>query len=218
MKKIKNKISILVLSVLLFSVQQAYAQSFFSRVTTRTGPHKNEPTVITSDSMDFDITKNVAVFTGNVQVDDANMRILCHKMIVQFEGKAKGINALATGKKESDKSDKKDKSSTDKKDKSEGGGTKVKEIVCIKNVIIIRKLYDEDDKKEGEQKAVAGHAVYDVKTGKITLTENPALIRGEDTLRGEVITYWVDSERVNVRSGKRTASELKIRARSRGDK
>ena len=212
MKKLKNRISILVVLLLLFSIQETFAQSFFSRVTTRTGPNKNEPTVITSDSMDFDITKNVAVFTGNVQVDDANMRILCHKMIVQFEGNAKDINALASGKKESDKNNKV------KKDKPEGG-SKVKEIICIKNVIIIRKLYDEDDKKEGEQKAVAGHAVYDVKTGKITLTENPALIRGSDTLRGEVITYWVDSERVNVRSGKRSSSELKIRAhQSKGDK
>jgi lipopolysaccharide transport protein LptA len=103
----------------------------------------------------------------------------------------------------------KKKTETGKKSES---STKVKEIECIKNVIIIRKLYDEKEKSQGEQKAIAGHAVYDVKTGKITLSDNPSLVRGSDTLRGEVIVYWVDSERVSVRSGRKNTSELKIRS------
>ena len=91
----------------------------------------------------------------------------------------------------------------------------VKEIECIKNVIIIRKLYNEKEKKDGEQKAIAGHAIYDVESGKITLTENPALVRDQDTLRGEVIVYWVDSERVSVRSGNKNKGELKIRSKQK---
>jgi len=191
-------------AVILFAVSVAdlNAQSFFSKYTTKSNKDSNEPTVITSDSMDFDITKNVAVFTGNVQVDDANMRILCHKMIIRFEGKAGDIKNLGGADNKKTKID----------DKKEDSTTKVKEIECIKNVIIIRKLYDEKEKKEGEQKAIAGHAIYDVKTGKITLSENPALIRGGDTVRGEVIIYYIHSERVSVRSGKKNASELKIRS------
>jgi lipopolysaccharide export system protein LptA len=91
------------ISVLVLNLN---AQSFFDRVTTKSGDKKKEPTVITSDSMDFDITKNVAVFTGNVQVDDANMRILCHKMIIRFEGQAKDIKSIAgedTKKKKKDR-------------------------------------------------------------------------------------------------------------------
>lgn len=207
MKRAKQ-IFLLITALLFISALDVDAQSFFDRVTARDKSKKAVPTVITSDAMDFDITKNIAVFTGNVQVDDANMRILCHKMIVRFEGEIKSIDDLTGDKKDSTKNGKKDS----KKDKKNGGG-KVKDITCIKNVIIIRKLYSVDDKeKAGEQKAIAGHAVYDVKTGKITLTDNPALIRGEDTLRGETIIYWVDSERVSVRGGKRNSSELKIRS------
>ena len=189
------------------------AQSFFSRATSKQGPKKDVPTVITSDSMDFDITKNVAVFTGNVQVDDANMRILCHQMIVRFAG---STTDLKNGK--SDK-----KSLGDKKKTGQNGpqvdpvkaNTKVKTIECIKNVIIIRKIYDGKEKDGGEQKAIAGHALYDVKSGKITLTDHPALVRGGDTLRGEMIIYWVDSERVSVRSGNHSSSELKIRSKQK---
>ena len=211
------KILQIVILITLFTVCSANGQSFFSRMTSHSGPKKDVPTVITSDAMDFDITKNVAVFTGNVQVDDANMRILCHKMIVRFEGETKDFNDIAAGKSKDAKT--KNKNATGKKgDASSSGGTKVKDIECIKNVIIIRKLYDEKDQSMGEQKAIAGHAFYDIKSGKITLTINPSLIRGKDTLTGEVIIYWVDSERVNVRSGVHSSSELKIKAKSNSKK
>ena len=139
--------------------------------------------------MDFDISKNVAVFTGNVQVDDAEMRIFCHKMIVNFAGKAKDS----------------------KKSKINTNQT-VKEIICLKNVVIIRKL-DTKDKEGGEQKALAGKAVYDVKAGKITLTINPELQRGEDSLTGEVIIFWTDSERVSVRR----SGQIQIRSKPNED-
>ena len=207
----KKNIMVLVLLTGLFCIAglRVDAQSFFSRSLAGKGPTKDAPTVITSDAMDFDITKNVAVFTGNVQVDDANMRILCHQMIIRFEGNAASLKDVTSEKKEK----------VEKKSVKDGddpkANTKVKSIECIKNVIIIRKLYDGKEKEGGEQKAIAGHALYDVKTGKITLTDHPALVRGSDTLRGEMIIYWVDSERVSVRSGNQNTSELKIRSKQK---
>ena len=159
--------------------------------------NKEIPTIIKSDSMDFDISKNVAVFSGNVQVDDAAMKIFCHKMIINFEGKAKDVAKEKVTK-------------TANKPKSKDGKAKenktVKEIICLKNVVIIRKL-DAEGGKTGEQKALAGKAVYDVKAGKITLTINPELRRGEDLVKGEVIMFWTDSERLTVKN----AGEVQIR-------
>ena len=207
----KGKQILFFTGILLFTLTvNLNAQSFFSRITSGQSSNKSTtPTVITSDAMDFDISKNVAVFTGNVQVDDANMRILCHQMIIRFEGKPKDISKISTG--ETTTTTKKDDKTADKK---EDTGSKVKNIECIKNVVIIRKIPGANNKEE-EQKAIAGHALYDVKTGKITLTKNPALIRGKDTLRGEVIIYWVNSERVSVRSGRHHTGELKIRSRQK---
>jgi lipopolysaccharide transport protein LptA len=193
---------ILISSICL--AESATAQSFFARMATKNnGKKQKTPTVITADNMDFDMSKSVAVFTGNVQVDDFNMRIFCEKMIIFFETGKKGIKSLVSSS-----------SNEPKKQKTENkkGGGKVKKIVCLKNVIIIRKLYDAKDIRGGEQKGVGGKAVYDVKAGSITLSENPSLSRGNDTLRGDLITYWVDSERVSVKSSRQRTSTLKINA------
>lgn len=45
-----------------------------------------------------------------------------------------------------------------------------------------------------------GHALYDLKEGKITLTGNPRVQQGEDSVVGEVITYFVDQERSQATS------------------
>lgn len=168
-----NKKLLLIFSVIFLYSLNSQAQLFSSK--NRKKRNKNIPTIIKADSMDFDISKNVAVFTGNVQVDDSEMRIFCHKMIINFVGKAKDS----------------------KKSKINTNQT-VKDIICLKNVVIIRKL-ESKDKDGGEQKALAGKAVYDVKAGKITLTIDPELQRGQDSVTGEVIIFWTDSERVSIR-------------------
>ena len=168
----------------------------------------NKPTVITADSMDFDISKNIAVFTGNVQVDDEDMKIFCHQMIIRFEKEG--------GDKKTDPKDIHSmtlKINGEKGKSKTKGSTKVKDITCLKDVIIIRKLYDPKEKERGEQKALAQKAHYDVKTGKITLSGNPSLARATDTLTGDVIYFYRDSERVTVRGGKR-GSKLKLRSNS----
>lgn len=169
---------ILIIAMFLFCCFSSQAQLFSSKRGKKRD--KNIPTIIKSDSMDFDIAKNVAVFSGNVQVDDSEMKIFCHKMIINFEGKAKNA--------EENKS--------------------VKDIICLKNVVIIRKL-DAEEGKDGEQKALAGKAVYEVQSGKITLTENPELRRGDDLVKGEVIMFWTDSERLSVKN----QGEIQIRSK-----
>lgn len=174
----KKACLILILSLLLGLNLQA---QFFSAHLKSKKRNPEIPTIIKSDSMDFDLSKSVAVFTGNVQVDDAEMQIFCHKMIINFEKSSTAKSAI-------------EKNSAEKEASQ---NQSVKDIICLKNVIIIRKLSDEEGQK-GKQKALAGKAVYDVKAGKITLTENPELKRGPDTLKGEKIMFWLDSERLIV--------------------
>jgi lipopolysaccharide export system protein LptA len=171
------------------------------------------PTVITSDTMDIDISKNIATFTGNVKVDDEEMNISCKKMTIFLEDKKAGENVKAsTTKPDAVKPDavkpdavkpelaKPDAVNPDEVKPEES--KQVSRIICEENVVIIRKSLSESEKGQGEQKALAGHADYDVKTGKIVLTKNnPVLKRGGDTLRGEIITIWRDSEKVEVQAG-----------------
>lgn len=47
----------------------------------------------------------------------------------------------------------------------------------------------------------ASHAVYENKLGRITLTGNPKVTQGADTMSGNTITYFIDDDRSEVSSG-----------------
>ncbi|KAB0669523.1 lipopolysaccharide transport periplasmic protein LptA [Oryzomonas sagensis] len=47
----------------------------------------------------------------------------------------------------------------------------------------------------------ATHAVYESKLGRITLTGNPKIMQGADTMSGNIITYFIDEDRSEVSSG-----------------
>ena len=172
----------------------AQGLSFFQ--STKGAEKKRAPkaaTVINADTMDIDISKNIATFTGNVKVDDEEMNISCKKMTIFLEDKKTGdeSNVSSAGS-----------DSTKSEDAKTEESKQVSRIICEENVVIIRKSLSESEKGQGDQKALSGHADYDVKTGKIVLTKNnPVLQRGGDTLRGEIITIWRDSEKVEVQGG-----------------
>ena len=47
----------------------------------------------------------------------------------------------------------------------------------------------------------SSHATYETKQGLITLTINPKVMQGTDTVTGKIITYYVDEDRSVVTSG-----------------
>ncbi|WP_223922530.1 lipopolysaccharide transport periplasmic protein LptA [Geobacter sp. AOG2] len=47
----------------------------------------------------------------------------------------------------------------------------------------------------------AAHAVYESKQGRITLTGNPKITQGTDSMSGNTITYFIDDDRSEVSSG-----------------
>jgi lipopolysaccharide export system protein LptA len=59
-----------------------------------------------------------------------------------------------------------------------------------------------------------GHAVYESKLGKITLTENPRVSQDTDTVTGKVIIYYLDEERSEVQSGDNARVEAVIHPKS----
>ena len=190
-----------------------HAQFFVNKLSSNNKRGKI-PTVITADSMDFNMKKNIAVFSGNVHVDDVQMTILCRKMIIYFvddkkvknkDGELNPIDAYTAEKSDETDTMKKDESKNNSKtdaskSKSKIGKTnkKVKSIVCLKDVVIIHKVPKDEENKGGTQKAVSDKAVYDVPSGKITLTIHPELHRGKDVLKGKRITFWLNDERLNV--------------------
>jgi len=82
-------------------------------------------------------------------------------------------------------------------------------IYCDRLVIIYSDKEKEVEKVEAfgnvrilqeNRKALAGHAVYENKAGKIILYDNPKVYQGEDEVTGKVITYFLDTQRSEVTS------------------
>lgn len=166
----------------------ASAQDLFGGLSSnskRKGPKK--PLKITSESLDVDMPKNIAVFTGSVFVDDDDMTISCHKLTIFLEEKDQGDAGMK-------KEESKDVSS------AMTGSKELKKIVCEKDVVITRKIYDPAEKAKGSQQATGGKAVYDIKLGQIELTEdNPKITRGDESgVSADKITMWRESGRFNA--------------------
>jgi lipopolysaccharide export system protein LptA len=53
---------------------------------------------------------------------------------------------------------------------------------------------------QGDRTALAGHAVYENKAGKIILYDNPSVYQGENVVTGKEITYYLDTQRSQVTS------------------
>jgi len=169
--------TILLFSLLFILGDALYAQdanlSFFSDLT---GKKRTQgiPVRISSDSMDINVDKNIAIFTGNVFVDDQDVKINCHKMIIKLKPDPNNKNKKV-----------------------------IDTITCLGDVIVKRKLYDEKEKSQGEQRVEAGKALWQVDKAVIVLTEKPVLRRGEDNLRGREIVIYLNSNKMDVKGGGR---------------
>lgn len=61
-----------------------------------------------------------------------------------------------------------------------------------------------------------GHALYASHEGKITLSDNPKVTQGTDSITGKVIVYYLDDERSEVTSGDSTRVEAVIHPKQTG--
>ncbi len=193
MKKTICKFSFLIFFI-AFSFTSAYAQLMGDLFPTDGSNNKSGPTEITSNSMDINLEGNTITLYGNVVVNDKQTNITADKIIVYLTNvKTKGSKKNKEGQIESET----------KKE--------AKELVATGHVIIIKKT-DPDDKteKSKEEKATAGKADYNVKTGVIVLTEDPILFQGGSYIRGEKITLFRNSNRVIVEGNQYVGQSSKL--------
>jgi len=195
------------LCVLFTATATAQSLNFFREQDRDQKRRGDVPTVITSDSLDVDIANDLATFVGNVIVEDEEMRISCNKMLIHLETATAAAAATPAETKVPGDTPPTDTPPT-------GGNKRVSRIICLGDVIIIRKgvISDTVADERAEQKALAGKADYDVNSGQIVLTEDPVLMRGTDSLRGERITIWRDSDKMKVEGG----SRLEMKSESLG--
>ena len=171
--------------LILFSAD-AFGQLQLFSVSNSSNSKKDrneEPTIINADAMDIDMANDKITLLGNVDVRDPEMNIKCRKMIIYLR-----------------KSDKNTESTGDTI-RDDQAGKEVVRIDCFGDVVIIRIMPVSADGIRENQRAMAGKAVYMIKEEKITLTEDPVLIRDANRLYGETIIMHTKTERVLVFKG-----------------
>jgi len=150
-------------------------------------PEALKPTEIYSDFMDIDYPGNLAIFTGNVKINDVMMDVDCHKMTIYLEDRPESAKKTKTANLQSEQALTENVKAT--KD--------VSQIICVGDVVVSRKAASDSD-----ETAYADKAVYNLKESKIILSgnnpNNPIIIRGKDSVSGQLVTIWVDQQRMKV--------------------
>lgn len=136
---------------------------------------KQDPVRITSDKMVYSQSENAVVFLGNVHGTQADMAIWAAKVTAYFAKEQK------TGA----------KGGSDKGPGDLGGGDKIDRIVAEGDVRLVA----------GKNEGACSTLTYFVADGVLRMEGNPILREGQNTVRGDVIKYYMKENRSEVLSG-----------------
>jgi len=137
---------------------------------------KEDPVRITSDKMVYSQTENAVVFQGNVHGTQADMAIWATKVTAYFSDKNKDKKAGAKGGQEKPTGD---------------FGDKIERIVAEGEVRLV----------SGKNEGACSLLTYFVADGVLRMEGNPILREGQNTVRGDVIKYYMKEQRSEVLSG-----------------
>lgn len=136
--------------------------------------NKQEPVRVTSDKLTYKQAENAVVFEGNVHATHADMSLWANKLTAYFADKKKGQAG-------------KDQAGKDSGDFSD----KIERIVAEGNVRMV----------SGKNEGFCGKLTYFVAENTLRMDDNPILREGVNTVRGEVIKYYLKENRSEVLSG-----------------
>lgn len=148
-------------------------------------PENYEFVSATGDSLLIDMNANQILLIGNVRIDEARSGIDCDRMTIFLDRKSDEELRMAGRTR-----------AVAPEETLEG----VSRILCDGNVVIARKL-SEEEARDGVQQALADHMVYELAAGTITLTGDgkmPRVMRGRESLSGRSIVLFKDEQRATV--------------------
>lgn len=140
---------------------------------------KQDPVRITSDKMVYSQTENAVIFIGNVHGAQADMAIWANKVTAYFSDKNKT-------------KDSKEHAAKDSGDKAPGDfGDKIERIVADGAVRLV----------VGKNEGACNQLTYFVSDGVLRMEGNPILREGQNTVRGDIIKFYMRENRSEVLSG-----------------
>ncbi|HVO84438.1 MAG TPA: LptA/OstA family protein [Syntrophobacteria bacterium] len=161
-------------------------------------PDQKEPIHITSDQVEAFQQQRQIVFSGHVVATQKDIVVRGDKMTVFYieksQEEAKGSEKSRGNAKGSEKTQEGVKGSDNSQGEAKGsdlGNSSVDHIVVEGNVQIT----------QGDRVATGKVATYYRAENKVVLTGDPRVVRNQDSIQGERITLFLDTEKSIVESG-----------------
>lgn len=155
--------------------------------TTLAGKTTNQFTRIEASSLEFDRDKGVALYKGNVRVQDPEMDLFCEEMLVRFGSPTNRVSATNAPPSKG--------SATNAPAKPLMGiGGRIDSIIALRSVVIVN--------KKDKSRATGQKAVYNAQTDVIELTGNPVLETEQGTLLGEIIEMDRRNNRLSAKKAR----------------
>ena len=170
--------------------------------------NKNEPVKIESNKLEVRDKEKLAIFTGNVFVQQGDTTMRCPELRVFYEGDAKpaGTGSSKTGSAKSvadanqpesaapapavDKTSapaKSGKASTTETNVQQ----KIKKLEALGGVIVTSK----------DQKATGDRADFEMKANTVVMTGNVVVTQGQNVMRGDRLIVDLNSSRAHMEAG-----------------
>jgi Uncharacterized protein conserved in bacteria len=158
-----------------------------------------DPVRITSDRMVYNQNDNAVVFIGNVHGTQKDMAIWSTKLTAYF-----------ADKKKDQKGQKEPKEQKPAADGASPGdfGDKIERIVAEGSVRMV----------VGKNDGACSTLIYYVPDGVLRMEGNPILREGQNTVRGDVIKFYIHENRSEVLSGTQRRVEAIFYSPAKGDK
>jgi lipopolysaccharide export system protein LptA len=156
--------------------------------------NRNEPVKIDANRLEVQDKDKLAIFSGNVYVQQGDTNMRCPELKVFYEGEVKGApknSSAPSGSETKSVSAPAAKASTTENNVQQ----RIKRLEALGGVIVVSK----------DQKATGDRADFDIKANTVTLMGNVVVTQGQNVMKGDKLIVDLSSSRARMEAGTKTS-------------
>jgi lipopolysaccharide export system protein LptA len=157
--------------------------------------NRNEPVKIDANRLEVHDKDKLAVFSGNVYVQQGDTSMRCPELKVYYEGEVKGApknsGAPSGGEAKPAAAPAAAKASTTENNVQQ----RIKRLEALGGVIVVSK----------DQKATGDRADFDIKSNTVTLIGNVVVTQGPNVMKGDKLIVDLTTSRARMEAGSKTS-------------
>ena len=157
--------------------------------------NRNEPVKIDANRLEVHDKDKLAVFSGNVYVQQGDTSMRCPELKVFYEGEVKGApknpSGASGGETKPAAAPAAAKASTTENNVQQ----RIRRLEALGGVIVVSK----------DQKATGDRADFDIRANTVTLMGNVVVTQGQNVMKGDKLIVDLSSSRARMEAGTKTS-------------